>query len=362
MTVQELVNTEPTTTSAIAFSGNSRLVAIGTDARWLNIHIWHVQTGQILTRLYGPEYGPNCLEFSKDGRYFLIGGLYSGQPGIGIWALEAGAEPRYLRGINMDGMGFLSAVKVSPDSQKVVSACQDGDVMVWSIETGRALLSFQGRTTAEREADEYDYVYDEQGKYCVAWSPDSRLVACGGFDTLIFLWDAVTGVQVAAPLSGHEDCVTCVAFDAKTTFLVSGSADETIIIWSLQMGGSAAITRRLHGHIDKVKSVCLSPDDRYIISSSYDGAFWLWSVNGGTVSRVFLCPFAFSATWSSDGECIVMAMERSTLICRMDVQVFVCVCVSICNACILCVYVCLCVCVCGDKHMKCRHMCLEKHV
>ena len=46
----------------------------------------------------------------------------------------------------------------------------------------------------------------------VAFSPDSKVIASGGMDKLIYLWDSDTGKQIGRPLKGHSKFVTSIAW------------------------------------------------------------------------------------------------------------------------------------------------------
>ena len=59
------------------------------------------------------------------------------------------------------------------------------------------------------------------------------VVVSGSFDKTIRLWDARTRKPIGAPLTGHTDYVTSVAFGAidDLPVVISGSWDNTIRLW-----------------------------------------------------------------------------------------------------------------------------------
>ncbi|NJL11066.1 MAG: hypothetical protein HC908_15310 [Calothrix sp. SM1_7_51] len=69
----------------------------------------------------------------------------------------------------------------------------------------------------------------------VAFSPDSKILASGGNDKKIKLWDVNSGTCLKT-LQGHSHWVDSVAFSADGQTLVSGSWDETIKLWNVETG------------------------------------------------------------------------------------------------------------------------------
>jgi WD40 repeat protein len=117
----------------------------------------------------------------------------------------------------IDAGGFYFAA-FSPDAKTLAAArARDNHVKLWEVITGNERVSLKVRAVAVG---------------CVAFSPDSRMLAIGRADGTIKLWDVAKGQELAT-LRGHTDTVRCVVYLADGRLLASGSADKTIKLWEV---------------------------------------------------------------------------------------------------------------------------------
>ena len=111
----------------------------------------------------------------------------------------------------------------------------------------------------------------------VAVHPDGSLLAVGGLEEVIRLWDLASG-QLKTELMGHSREVNSVAFSHDGSLLASGSGDNSIRLWETESG---QVKKVLRGHANVVKTVAFSPDSSLLASGSYDRSVRLWNVDTG---------------------------------------------------------------------------------
>jgi WD40 repeat protein len=111
-------------------------------------------------------------------------------------------------------------VALSADSQLVASGGEDGTVQLWEASSGRPLATLSGHTGT---------VFD------VALSADSQLLASSSYDGMVKLWEASSG-RLLATLQGHGGAVFGVALSADGQLVVSGGGDGTVRLWEAKSG------------------------------------------------------------------------------------------------------------------------------
>lgn len=144
----------------------------------------------------------------------------------------------------------------------------------------------------------------------IAVSPDGGHVVSGSFDQSAILWSPARGAAEAV-LRVHEGAVDAVAFLPDGRF-VTGGEDGRIAFWR---PGAREPARVLEGHGARVAALAASPDGQRIASASWDRTVRVWPVDGGA-PRVFEghTENAVNAVgWLPDGSAVVSAGYDGTV-------------------------------------------------
>jgi WD40 repeat protein len=204
--------------------------------------------------------------------------------------------------------GEVTAVDISHDGRLLASAGKDKRVTVWNISKQQQVASLEikdkptdiefsrsGQQLAISAGNKESWVWSmssnrtrtvksDDDVRAVALSPDGRLLATGGEDKLISLWEPGTG-RLQRRLSGHNKDIRMLAFVAGGKRLVSVSDDKQGILWDTKNGTQLRI---LGGHDDQIVHLAVSRDGRKLVTGERrrgDGLIILWDPETGRELR-----------------------------------------------------------------------------
>jgi len=155
--------------------------------------------------------------------------------------------------------GKVYALHWSTDSKRIVSASQDGKLIIWD-----------GPTTNKVEA----IPLRSSWVMTCAFSPCGDLVACGGLDNLCSIYKLNKEAPAGAvprgahrELAQHEGYLSCTRFiDSKE--IITASGDSTCILWDIDNKQAKAT---FSDHTGDVMSVSIGADSNNIfVSGSCD--------------------------------------------------------------------------------------------
>ena len=98
----------------------------------------------------------------------------------------------------------------------------------------------------------------------MAFSPDGKRLATGGWDRQVKLWDMATWREIAT-LKGHAEGIWAVAFSPDGKTLVTGGEDDTAKLWDVNRGLESGVIGK---HLSDVNSIAFSPDSKRLATAS----------------------------------------------------------------------------------------------
>jgi WD40 repeat protein len=177
----------------------------------------------------------------------------------------------------------IYSVAFSLDGDLLALGGGDATVRLWRVSDGSLLqklggykgwvwsvpVSFNGRTA------KYEPSSSHKGSIrSMAFSPDGSLLASGGDDTTMRLWQVSDG-SLLQTLEGRKGSIQSVAFSPDGSLLASGRDDTTVRLWHVSDG---SLVRTLEGHEGAVFSMAFSPEGSLLASGGNDKTVRLWTI------------------------------------------------------------------------------------
>jgi serine/threonine protein kinase len=253
--------------NTVSFSPDGKtLAAAGEDQ---TVRLWNVTDHTPLNSLTGHGGTLFATAFSPDGKILAAAG-YNNR--VELWRVADHAQIGTLR-TPSNGVGTLA---FSPDGKTLAGASDDA-VRLWNVATRRATTLPTGTdnvfTTAFSRHGTLAIAGTQTVRFwntgqtrattltdvkstvnAMAFSSDGQILACGGADGRVRLWD-ISSRKLLGTVTGQGKSIKAVAFSSDGSLLASADGD-TVLLWNTTTRARVAVLSR---HVGVVNAVAFSP-------------------------------------------------------------------------------------------------------
>ena len=189
------------------------------------------------------------LALSHNGKILVSG---SADKTVKIWELSSKNEPFTISAFS----SAITALAISPNDDIVAIASLDNNIRLRRLEDGKLIAS----------------IPTDSSIACLSFSGDGKLLAAGGFNHNITLWELTTR-QLMNTLTGHQELISSVQFTPDHQHLISASWDGTLKYWDI---AQSEVLENIGSHQDAILAMDLSRDGRTLVTGGADQRIGIW--------------------------------------------------------------------------------------
>ena len=205
------------------------------------------------------------------------------------------------------GKSMTNAVAFSPEGETCLTGSNESTTFLWNSKTGELLKAFKEnqlllKTTPSAPASKW--------VTSVAYNKTGVMIALGGHDAFIYLWNLKTGELVRTIPA--QNAISSLAFSPDENTILIGQETTTPVLVSLHTG---EIVTTFTGHTRPITSVAFSHDGEKCLTGSKDTTACLWNSKTGTMITVFKrhTGSITSVALSPDGEKCLTGSKDTTV-------------------------------------------------
>jgi WD40 repeat protein len=280
----------------LAFSADGKLVLGNEDGR--RLHVWETDTGRLHGILFLGEQW-NGLTITPEGHY--NGNEKVDRGIVAVVQRDDGTQEL----LDPDDFEQKYGFKNEPDKVHLLQPLPPPEYPLPGMPMGPNALVREPAELADPSAASWTVeTRSARGIVrAVAYRPDGKLLATGGDDGTVRIWDAATGQLVRMLVGGP---VHTLSWSGDGRILAASALGHGTNLWEAETG------RLLQRFVGESWSSC--PPEGHTVAVANGRTCYLWDVNHGATVRS--CAFENSINWlawSADGKTIAFALQDKTV-------------------------------------------------
>ena len=230
VTASHVINSQIGYIACVAFvPGGNSVLIAGEEGQ---VQLIDLSTGALVRSMLGHEEAVWGLAVSRDGQYAVSA---SSDNTVRVWRVETGQQVRVLRDYKEFG-GWFTSVALTADGGVVAAGGGDGRVSLWDFHSGKLLRRLQGGRAKTAEPASPHLWEGHRGPITsVVFSADDRYIATTAKDPIAKLWETDTGVNVGVFKTRHVD-IYAVALAPQGNVLATASffgGGNSVNLWEV---------------------------------------------------------------------------------------------------------------------------------
>ena len=227
--------------NSLAFSPDGKQLISGSGLGDLSAIIWDVESRKLFQRLKEHKASINSSVFTPDGARAVTG---SHDTTLRLWRVSDGGLIAEMTGHTQE---IRRGVTVRSSDGMIASGDASGEIRLWDGKTGQFL-----RTLANQKASVGALAFSPDGKWLVSGNAAPR----GPFP--VRTWEVATGKETVT-YTKHDNIVVAMTVSPDGHLVATGGFNGDVQVWDLKTGETK---HRLAGTGAPVWSAGFSPDGR----------------------------------------------------------------------------------------------------
>ena len=179
----------------------------------------------------------------------------------------------------------IFCVALSPDGKLLAMGDYASEIHVWQLADRQKLFTCKGHI---------------RPVWGLAFSPNGTRLYSSSDDETVRVWDATNG-RLQQTLTGHTGMIRSLALSSDGTHLATPSYDQTVKIWRLEIGDSPNLPISLTAHTGYVRAAAFSPDNTLLATGGADKIIRIWRLETGDSGNLSISQSPISNLSAHDG-------------------------------------------------------------